>query len=388
MEKVSARATMARPADLPARFTSRSRLPRAAHPAGAVPPLKYLMPALQRAAGRAPAQAEPVEPPAMETPEAQGADPPEAETPEQGAPPVPTPFVEAMREVYAELPSLSQKLDATAAEPPAETPEPVEPEKRAPLETPPEEPVEAAQALPPLSPSPEREVPGEKPDDKPAPKLGSVVADPAKETRQEFLERCRKKLKTPLAKVIEKARAVEGLWELWPDEPDAEPAEPATKKRKTEAKAAPKAKVAEPKAKAEPKAAAEPKAQAAPRRGRPGSNTDLKDRLLDGGEIETQDEYEKIPAIIRLTNLLHSRMVKAGRLVEADDALKATQKLFEASDRWADANHVSRIRRVDQKHRQNGVLFNTGMQMIKAAYHSEGELLETELRLNHRTHGS
>jgi hypothetical protein len=350
-----------------------------------MPPLKYLVPALQRAAGRAPAQAEPVEPPAMETPEAQGADPPEAETPEvQGAPPVPTPFVEAMHEVYAELPSLSQKLDATPAEPPAETPEPVEPEKRAPLETPPEEPVEAAQALPPLSPSPEREVPDEK-EEKPAlvagvaPKLGSVVADPASETRQEFLERCRKKLKTPLAKVIEKARAVEGLWELWPDEPDAEPAEPATKKRKTEAKAAPKAKVAEPKAKAEPKAAAEPKAQAAPRRGR---NANLKDRILEGGEIDTQEEYEKIPDLIKLANRQHSRMVQSGKVREAEEAGEEIRKLFEASDRWANANHVPRIRRVEQKHRQNDVLFRTGMQMIQAAHRQDGQLLEAELRLN------
>ena len=123
-----------------------------------MPPLKYLIPALQRTAGRGPAQTEHVEPPAMETPpEAQGADLPAAQTPPevQGAPPVPsTPFVEAMHEVYAELPPLApQKLDATLAEPPAETePEPVA-EKLAPLETPPEQPVEAAQELPPLSPA-------------------------------------------------------------------------------------------------------------------------------------------------------------------------------------------------------------------------------------------
>ena len=62
-----------------------------------------------------------------------------------------------------------------------------------------------------------------------------------------------------------------------------------------------------------------------------------------------------------------------------------TQKLFEASDRWADANRVTRIRRVEQKHRQNGALFDIGVQMIKAAYRGEGELLEAELRLNGRS---
>jgi hypothetical protein len=116
--------------------------------------------------------------------------------------PVPeTPFREAMQDIQAEV------LEGVP-----QTPMPVADGKK-------EETLEdmlgevIQQPLPDLSPSPERE-----PQKKKQLGLGGTVADPASETRREFLERARKKLKCPMAKIIEKAKAVEGLWELWPEE--------------------------------------------------------------------------------------------------------------------------------------------------------------------------
>jgi hypothetical protein len=126
------------------------------------------------------------------------------------------------------------------------------------------------------------------------------------------------------------------------------------------------------------------RSEAAPRRGRPGSNTDLKDRLLDGGEINDEEEYEKVPALVKLANQQHMRLVKAGKFDDAQAAFQETQKLFEAADRWADANGTARLRRVEQKHRQHDVLFRTGVQMITAAHRGDSELLQNELRRNRR----
>lgn len=277
------------------------------------------------------------------TPQPEGAAPPAAET----------------------LPDQVVELPAVVDEPPVVETLP-EPEK---LPTGADEPpvVEKLLEEPVL---PEEE--GEPPAKKPKLALGSVVPDPENETRDEFLERARKKFKFSRAKIVDKAKGVEGLWELWPIDEEP-PLVVATPKVKGKAKAEPKTKVV-------PKA----KAEAEPRRGRPGSNTDLKDRLLDGGEINDGEEYERVPALVKLANQQHMRLVKAGKFDDAQAAFQETQKLFEAADRWADANGTARLRRVEQKHRQHDVLFRTGLQMITAAHRGDSELLANELRRNRR----
>ena len=134
------------------------------------------------------------------------------------------------------------------------------------------------------------------------------MADPASETRRQFLERARKKFKCPMAKIVEKAKAVEGLWELWPED-DNDETPPAKPKAKAKAKG-------KAKAKAEPKA--EPKAAPAPaekkKRGRPNGNEELKERILGGGEVETLEEYERGHRAIESDSQQVRRLLRAGRI--------------------------------------------------------------------------
>ena len=80
--------------------------------------------------------------------------------------------------------------------------------------------------------------------------------------------------------------------------------------------------------------------------------------------------------------------MQAGKLREAEDATAEINRLYEESDRWADANHTSRVRRVEQQHLQIDVLFRTGVQMIQKAHRQDGQLLDAELRLNRRSETS
>ena len=229
------------------------------------------------------------------------------------------------------------------------------------------EPQGEAQLLPPLSPSPERE-----PEEKLG--IGATIADPTNETRKQFLERARKKLKCPMGRVIEKAKAVEGLWELWDDD---EMQEETTTGRKRQAE--------DTANREEVMSAAFEASPGPPKRGRPGSMADLKDRILEGGEIQSIEEYEKIPDLLKLTGRQHKRMVESGKVRYALDALKETQKLLAEADRWADVNGVTRVRRVEEKRLQNDATFLTGVQMIQAAHRCSGEMLMEELRLNRRS---
>jgi hypothetical protein len=184
------------------------------------------------------------------------------------------------------------------------------------------------------------------------------VADPASETRREFLERARKKIKCPMAKIIEKAKAVEGLWELWPEEDDEEETPPAKPKAKAKAKAKGKAK-----AKAEPKA--EPKAAPAPaekKRGRPNGNAELKERILGGGEVETLEEYDKAHRVIESDLQQQRRLLRAGKEEEAAALSGTIEAMHQARDRWADANGVERKRRVEERQRLNNMKIKAGVQ--------------------------
>jgi hypothetical protein len=229
----------------------------------------------------------------------------------------------------------------------------------------------AASELPLLSPSPERSlVKGLG--------IGAVVADPANETREQFLERARKKLKCSPAKINEKARAVEGLWELWTGDEDV--AAPATRKRK--AKADPKAEPT-----VEPTVDAAPKAARGQRRGRPGSNSDLKDRLVNGGGIQDMEEYEKAQGLIRNEMKQQVRMLKAGKSNEATAVGEILKALTSAADCWADANGLERTRRVEEQQRNNDLQIRAGLQMISDGSRKNGELLTHEIRASRRCVG-
>lgn len=221
----------------------------------------------------------------------------------------------------------------------------------------------AASELPLLSPSPERaRVKGLG--------IGAVVADPANETREQFLERARKKLKCSTAKIIEKARAVEGLWELWPGDEDV--AAPATRKRKAEP---------------DQTAVAAPKAARAQKRGRPGYNSDLKDRLVNGVGIRDMEEYEKAQVLIRNEMKQQVRMLKAGKSDEASAAGETLKALTTAADCWADANGLERTRRVEEQQRNNDLQIRAGLRMISDGSRKNGELLTHEISASRRGAG-
>jgi hypothetical protein len=228
----------------------------------------------------------------------------------------------------------------------------------------------AEQQLPPLSQSPERE----------APKLGigATVANPAVETRQQFLERAHRKLRCPMAKIVEKAKAVDGLWGLWPEEEAPAPA----KKRRAEAKTK-----AEPRARAKPKAA--PKATEEPprKRGKPGSNVDLRARLLQGGEIQDMDEFERATVLVGNEMRQQVRMLKAGKVNKASACNEALQKLQAAKDRYSDANSLERTTRVEQQQRTNDLQVRFGVQLINSGSRGNSELLTPELRETQRARG-
>ncbi len=199
------------------------------------------------------------------------------------------------------------------------------------------------------------------------PVLGKLTPDPAKESRDEFLKRVQRAHKCKLAIAVQKVKAVPGLWELWPEDAPI-PAVPQKRKAAQPAQPRPKAAVAEP----------------APKRGRPGTNADLKDRLLAGGELESLEEYERVPALIKLAGQQRTRLLKAGNTREAEHVQQTTVTLFQAADRWADANEQPRIRRVQQLQRNNDALFRTGMEMITAAHRLDNHLLTEELRRQER----
>jgi hypothetical protein len=199
------------------------------------------------------------------------------------------------------------------------------------------------------------------------PSLGKFVPDPSTESRDQFLQRVRRGQKCKLAAVVQKVQAVPGLWELWPVDAPM-PSVPEKRKAAQPAQPRPKAAVAEP----------------APKRGRPGSNTDLKDRLLAGGELESLEEYERVPALIKLAGQQRCRLLKAGNTREAEHVLQTTVTLLNAADRWADANDQPRLRRVQQLQRNNDALFRTGMDMIAAAHRQDNAMLTEELRRQER----
>ena len=223
----------------------------------------------------------------------------------------------------------------------------------------------AEQQLPPLSPSPEREAP--------TLGIGTTVANPAVETRQQFLERVRRKLRCPLAKVIEKAKAVDGLWELWPEE---EPT-PA-KKCKAKAEAKPRSR-----AKAAPATTEEPP----PKRGKPSSNADLRVRLLEGGGLRDMEEYEKAMVLIGNEMRQQVRMLKAGKVDEANACGEVLRTLQAAKDRYADANGLERVRRVQEQQRNNDLQVRLGVQLITSGSRGNSELLTQELRETQRARG-
>jgi hypothetical protein len=134
------------------------------------------------------------------------------------------------------------------------------------------------------------------------------------------------------------------------------------------------------KAKPQPKPKAEPKAE--PKRGRPSSNKDLKARLLDGGDIEDEAEYDRAKELVHSTGRQAARKFKQ---LKNDEAIETTEhkELFQAAvDRWEEANALKRVKRVQLKQTRNDLMVKEGLKMVQLGSRGNSELLTEEIQQN------
>ena len=80
-------------------------------------------------------------------------------------------------------------------------------------------------------------------------------------------------------------------------------------------------------------------------------------------------------------------MLKAGKVDEANACGEVLRTLQAAKDRYADANGLERVRRVQEQQRNNDLQVRLGVQLITSGSRGNSELLTQELRQTQRARG-